>query len=280
MSLVHSFQAHSSWIWQIKPSPFNNDYVATCSWDYTVKIWNTFDWTLIQTSYNVTEFEWLDKYTLASTEFYNGTILIRSITTGKTKIKINSYGRVTSLKLLNNKIHLAVGVLGDIYIHNINNANLVSSLKGHSLQANHLVQLSDEFLASTGESDRTIRIWNLKTNTCKFILTGHTNWVTGLKQITSSILASGSWDETIKLWDIKSGQSRTLTGHASVIYASVDLINSQTLVSGSVVGEVKLWNWSTGECLSTIQTNLEIVSLAVLNSVEGKRDNQFYIYFY
>jgi WD40 repeat protein len=131
-----------------------------------------------------------------------------------------------------------------------------------------LVQLSADLLASSSR-DKTVRIWNLTTNTCKFILAGHTYWVVGLKQITPSILASGSEDKTIKLWDTTTGQLiRTLTGHTDDIYYSVDLINNgQTLVSGSYGdGTIKLWNWSTGECLSTIQTPGSFIrSLVVIN---------------
>jgi WD40 repeat protein len=58
---------------------------------------------------------------------------------------------------------------------------------------------------------------------------------------------------------------RTLTGHTGAIWYSVDLLNSQTLVSGSWDGEIKLWNWSTGECFSTIQTDFDIRSLAVID---------------
>ncbi len=95
--------------------------------------------------------------------------------------------------MLNTNIHLAAGLSnGDINIYNINDGNLVSSLKEHSSYARDLVQVSDDLLTSSG-NDRTVRIWNLKTNTCKFILTGHTSAVYGLKQITSSILASGSY---------------------------------------------------------------------------------------
>ncbi len=121
-------------------------------------------------------------------------------------------------------------------------------------------------MASSG-LDQTVRIWNLTTNTCKFILTGHTSIVRGLKQITPSILASGSHDTTIKLWDIPSGELiRTLTGHTNFIHRSVDLLNPQTLVSCSEDGTIKLWNWSTGECFSTIQTpGSSIRSLAVIN---------------
>jgi WD40 repeat protein len=231
LSFVSSFQAHSSLISQIIPSPFNHDFVATFSYD-GVKIWNTFDWTLIQTSSYVNHLEWLDYYTLASAGWYDQTIKIWSITTGQTKRTIYTYGYVRSLKLLNNKIHLAAGSNGDINIYNINDGSLVSSLKGHTLIVEDLVQISADLLASSSY-DYTVRIWNLATNTCKYILTGHTNSVNSLKQITSSILASGSWDNTIKLWDITSGQLiRTLTGHTDSIYWSIDLLNSQTFVSG------------------------------------------------
>ena len=130
-----------------------------------------------------------------------------------------------------------------------------------------IIQINGDLLASSsGNPDKTVRIWNLTTNTCKVILTGHNDGVFGLKQISQSILASGYEDRTIKLWNITSGQLiRTLTGHTGGIYWSVDLLNSQTLVSGSWDQSIKLWNWLTGECLNTIQTpGSDISSLAVI----------------
>jgi WD40 repeat protein len=279
LSLVNSFYGHWSYIWRIRPSPFNSDYVATCSGDATVKIWYPFNWTLIRTysqhSSQVFALEWLDNDTIASAGSYDQTIKIWSLSSGQTKttIKTLKSGYVYSLKFLNNNIHLAAGFSYDINFYNINDGSLVSNLKGHTWDVYEIVQLNIETLASSS-GDGTVRIWNLTTNTCKFILTGHTQSVNGLKQITPNILASGSTDSTIKLWDTTSGQLiRTLTGHTGPIYMSVDLLNSQTLVScdfGSYNGEIKLWNWSTGECLSTIQTNAYYVySLAVVNSVEG-----------
>ncbi len=280
LSRATSFKAHSSEISRIKQSPFstNLNYVATCSWDGTVKIWDSsysFNWTLIMTysnhSSSVLSLEWLDEDTLASAGWTDQTIELWSLTTGQTKLTIHLnqsvYQVVYSLKLLNNKIHLAAGLSYpyDIKIYNINDGNLVSSLNGHSHNVRDLVQLSADLLASSGGWDQTVRIWNLTTNTCKFNLTGHTSSVNGLKQITSNILASGSKDGTIKLWDITSGQLiRELTGHKFMIYWSVDLLNSQTLVSGSSDGEIKLWDWSTGQCLSTIKTYSAILALAVI----------------
>jgi hypothetical protein len=207
LSLVNSFQAHSNYIRRIKQSPFNTNtnYVATCSLDKTVKIWNvssSFDWTLIRTysqhSSQVYALEWLDNDTLASAGYSDRTIKLWSIATGQTKRTIKTNQWVFSLTMLNTNIHLAAGLdypNYDINIFNINDGNLVSSLKGHTDGVMDLVQISDNLLASSS-SDETVRIWNLTTNTCKFILTGHTNEVRGLKQITSNILASGSWDST------------------------------------------------------------------------------------
>ncbi len=271
--MVNSFKAHSDSIYRIKQSPFSSNYVATCSADAKVKIWNVsspFNWTLITTysqhSSGVDGLEWLDKDTLASAGYTDQTIKQWSMATGQTKLTIQTNQDVFSLTMLDTNIHLAAGVgYGDINIYNINDGNFVSSLKGHIYYVFDLVQLSADLLASSS-SDQTVRIWNLTTNMSKFILTGHTGYVYGLKQITSTILASGSDDKTIKLWDITSGQViRTLTGHTDFILRSVDLLNSQTLVSGSNDETIKLWNWSTGECLSTIRTpGSYITSLVVI----------------
>ncbi len=274
LSLVNSFQAHSHRINEIKLSPFNINYVATCSLDGTVKLWNvtsSFDWTLITTysqhSSYVYALEWLDKDTLASGSYEN-TIKLWSPTTGQTKRTIQTNQSARSLAKLNTNNHLAAGLRnGVIRIYNINDGNLVSSLVGHRSNVFDLVQISDDLLASSSD-DETVRIWNLTTNTCRFILAGHSNPVIGLKQITSNILATASLDKTIKLWDTTSGRlTRTLTGHTNSIYRSVDLINNgQTLVSGSEDQTIKLWNWSTGECLSTIQTTGSFINaLAVIN---------------
>jgi WD40 repeat protein len=278
LAFVNSFQGHSSYIWRIIQSPFNTNtntnYVATCSQDKTVKIWNvsiSLNWTLITTYSNhssyVNALEWLDSETLASAGQTDGAIKLWSLSSGQTKRTIQTNSQyINSLKLLNNNIHLAAGVGYGINIYNINDGNLISSLK---LQTNSYVydfaQISNELLASSS-GDNTVRIWNLTTNTQKFFLQGHTSTVYGLKQITSSILASGSNDRKIKLWNITSGQLiRTLINHTNTINWSVDLLNSQTLVSGSCDQTIKLWNWSTGECLSTIQTpGSTIRSLAVI----------------
>ena len=107
LSFVNSFQAHSNYINRIKQSPFNTNYVATCSND--VKIWSvssSFDWTLITTysqhSSLVFALEWLDNDTLASGSL-DKTIKLWNLTNGfciKTFIGHNDW--VRKLCIINN----------------------------------------------------------------------------------------------------------------------------------------------------------------------------------
>jgi WD40 repeat protein len=284
LSIINSFQAHSDSIWRIKQCPFNtnSNYVATCSSDGTVKIWNVsvsspFNWTLITTysqhSSGVLAFEWLDSDTLASSGHYDDPIKIWSVISGQTKQEILTNSNVWSLKLLSysSSFYLAAGFGSfrrEINIYNIKDGTLFSTLIGHMSDVRDIVQLNPNTLASSSE-DKTIRIWNLTTSKCIFILKEHAWVVYGLKQITSDILASGSSDETIRLWNITNGKLiRTLTGHTDWIWNSLDLINDngQILISASEDRTIKIWNRTNGECLSTTKTTAsKIYSLAVIN---------------
>jgi WD40 repeat protein len=284
-----SFKGHDGRIHSIKQSPFveTRNYVATSSSDKTVKVrdYTSEDWTLINTfthSGIVYAMEWIDKDSIASCAEKETQIQIWNITTGaviNNEINTPSGSYVESLKILTNKIHLAVALAYpfDIRIYQISDGTQVGSpLQGHSSFVVDLFQLNTNTLISSSD-DRSILIWDLTTHTSIFNLTGHDNRVVGLKQVTSSILASGSWDFTIKLWNTTTGNEiRTLANHTGSIYWSVDLLNPQTLISGSYDQSIKLWDWTTGECLSTTNTTLKIRSLTVLNN-SNKNLSLFYI---
>ncbi len=273
LALIKSFTAHSDWINRIKQSPFNNgQYVATCSDDSQVKIWDcASSWTLVRNYTNHTSWvwglEWITADTIVSGS-EDQTIKIWSINTGQTQRTINAGGWVASLILLTNQIHLAAGLgNGNINIYNINDGSLVVSLQGHSGVIYDITVIGSYLLSSS--SNPEIKIWNLTTYTNKYNLTGHSGGIRSLKRISSTLLASGSYDRTIKLWDITSGTLiRTLTNHTDDIRCSIDVMNdgSQTLVSGSADQTIKLWDMSSGQVLNTIQTGLYINALAVIKS--------------
>jgi WD40 repeat protein len=276
---LKSFQAHTNGITRIKQLPIN-DYVATTSFDNTAKIWlptnSKCNWTLIQTykghTNYVLDLEYINESTIA-TGSWDFKIKIWSLNTGLTTRTINAGVRVWSLKILSNEINLAAGLdsnLNKIYIYNVNTGNLISSLNGHTGGIVDTILMNNNLMASSS-ADLSVRIWDLTTNTCKFILIGHTAQVNGLKIITPDILASGSFDQTIKLWNITTGKLiRNLTSHTAEILYSIDLLNSQILISGSYDRTIKLWNVNNGQLLNTIPTSIQISTLSVLNITSTK----------
>ena len=196
--MIQSFQAHSSYIYRIKQSPFNNFLVATCSDDWTVKIWNpSSNWSLIQEytqhQSGINAIAWINNETIASGSD-DKTIKIWSISTGETQKEIQVGCSVRSVELLNNGFYIAAAVWCDgfryttneIKIYNKNDGSLITTLKGHTSFINDLVSLSSSLLASSS-SDFTIRIWDLQNNRQKFKLSGHSQSISHLKLISSEI---------------------------------------------------------------------------------------------
>jgi WD40 repeat protein len=276
LSLLKSFQGHTSQINSIKQSQFNKDYVGTASADCTAKVWNaasSLNWILVfnftgHSNITVNDLEFINKDTIA-TGGNDKTIKIWSINTGTINRTISTGAWVYSLQLMSNGFYLAAGLSsGKINIYNINDGNSTVTLVGHPGAVLNLELITTDLLASSGHTgDNTVRIWNLTTNTLKYNLTGHSESVRGLKLVSSDILASGSIDRTIKLWNIRDGTLiRTLTGHTGGVSWSVDLIKSQVLVSGGWDSAIKLWNICTGELLSSVNNAMAIRALAVLNA--------------
>jgi WD40 repeat protein len=273
VALIKSIQAHSSTVQRIKQLP--NGYVATCG-DTTVKIWDPsfYNWTLIRTYnnyYSTPAFDYINKDLMISATYYYPGINIWSIGTGETVRTINVvyYSYIYSLKMLDNGIHVAIGQYGGIYVFNINTGSLVYTLSMNYIPIYDIIRVNKGLYASTDYLQ--IHIWSSVTKTIKLSLNGHNNYVYGLKQISSDIIASGSSDTTIKLWNISDGTLiRTLTNHTGSIYYSVELTNDgQTLMSAAYDGTIRFWDWTTGQVVSGIYTGLSIYSLTSLDSIKS-----------
>jgi WD40 repeat protein len=264
---------------RVKPSPFiinGTKYVASCSHDQSVKIWNPLtNWELIRTYTSHTSYvyalEWINNDTLASSGLSEQTIHIWSLSSGQILRTINPNSAIIGvycLKMLTNGVHLAAGLTYDIKIFDLKSGNLIATLFGHDGAVTDLTVSSD--LLASSSSDWTVRVWNLTTYSNKFIFRGH-NWtVHSVKIISPDLLASGSVDTTVKLWNLKNGSlMRSLSNNNGYIYSGVDLLNSQTLLSGSIDGLINVWNWNTSQCIYTIYTYRPIYSLAVLNPMQS-----------
>jgi WD40 repeat protein len=279
---MKSFTAHSNQINRIKQTPFNSDYVATCSHDNSVKIWNATttinNWNLIRSYTGHTNYvyglEWIDQDTIASGSL-DRKIQIWSKSTGTVLLTINTGHGVYCLKLLANGFYLASGLDNyNIMIYNINNGTLVSTLSGHTKLIEDLALINNANLLASSSDDSNVCIWDLTTYTRKFTLSGHSLWVYGLKMISNEILASGSADKSIKMWNITSGNLIRSIMSSDKIYFSVDILNDAlTIVSGSYDYKLKLWYMNNGSLLSEINTNILIQTLTVLNITDKSTSN-------
>jgi ribosome assembly protein 4 len=67
---------------------------------------------------------------------------------------------------------------------------------------------------ATSSKDSTVKIWNIRTQSCSCTLSGHTDSVEAVKWSGEDLVYSASRDRTIKIWNPSRGiLVRTLTGH-------------------------------------------------------------------
>lgn len=80
-------------------------------------------------------------------------------------------------------------------------------LQGHTGAVWTVAISSDGRTLASGGVDQTIRLWDLQTGHCRYLLDGHRGWVRSvIFSADSQILFSGGDDRTIKLWDVQTGR--------------------------------------------------------------------------
>ncbi|MCL1470115.1 WD40 repeat domain-containing protein [Argonema antarcticum] len=143
---------------------------------------------------------------------------------------------------------------------------LLRTLIGHTGAILTLAVTPDGKWIISGSSDKTIKIWNLKTGAEIFTLIGHTDKVTSIALTSDGKrLISGSDDCTIKVWDLGNQKELfTLQGHTESINIVTVAPNEIYFVSGSKDKTLKVWALETGEELCTLIGHTDsILSAAV-----------------
>ena len=109
----------------------------------------------------------------------------------------------------------------------------------------------DGVRALVGESDGTIRLWNLDTGSCEQELSGHRRGVDAL-WLGEDLAASAGPDNVVRLWDPRTGQClRSLYGHThAVLSVCLSPDDRYVLSAGGYTDRtMRLWDTATGECL-------------------------------
>lgn len=161
----------------------SNDLIATGSEDKTIKIWNVADKTCCQTLHSHTEPVW------AITETKDG-----SLVSGSHDKTVKIWKRVEKMSLLS-------WITSETqYEH-----ELECTLVGHTGEVNCVTELSSGLIASCSD-DKTIRLWNRKTQSCVRSLTGHRNYIWQIEEVEDGVIVSGSDDKTVRVWREANGE--------------------------------------------------------------------------
>lgn len=137
------------------------------------------------------------------------------------------------------------------YLCNSNNdlskVNLNSLNKFIVIKDKFNLNKSDSSILVRGSIDKTIKIWNMSSETCRTTLYGHTQTIRAIIKINNNTIVSCSEDMLIKLWDIKLSKCiKTLYGHMAAVCTIIKM-NENFLVSGSEDMTIIVWRLDLGK---------------------------------
>jgi 2OG-Fe(II) oxygenase superfamily/WD domain, G-beta repeat len=162
--IKNTLEEHSNWIWDIVK--LKDNFLASCSEDCTIKIWDY--------------------------------LKARSIVTLVEKVGI------TVILFIETKNLIIYGnLLGEIFFREMDeNFDTVSKIKidAHQGIVRTLVQIDEKRIASGGE-DNKVKIWNIETGVC-IDERIHENFVQSIALLENGDLLSASYDGTIKRFEI------------------------------------------------------------------------------
>jgi WD40 repeat protein len=137
----------------------------------------------------------------------------------------------------------------------------INNFYGHS-GAIWCMDRHDDFLF-TGSSDKTIKIWQLKTGNCLSTFRAHNNWVSSLHYDKEhSTLVSSSWDSTIKLWDIETMRN-TLTlnaGNGNYVITARSNLKDNEVIAGTEFKTIDIWDINSGIIKNSFIGHLERIN--------------------
>ncbi|KAJ3901986.1 WD40 repeat-like protein [Lentinula edodes] len=118
-------------------------------------------------------------------------------------------------------------------------------------------------LVVSGGCDKSVRVWDIRSGYCIYVLRGHTSTIRCIKVLHNRPIAvSGSRDNTLRVWDVQRGRPlRILAGHTASVRC-LDVCGNR-VVSGSYDHTCRLWDVDTGECIHVLRGHLhQIYSVA------------------
>ena len=214
---INTLSEHSDFVTALTVS-HDGKFIASASWDQTIKIWS-----------------------LATGELINSTIghsqgLLAIIFTGYSEgiysLATSSFDQTIKLWQLQPEDETDKLVINNSY-----------TLKGHTGSIRAIAVTSDSQTLISGSYDQTIKQWNLEHGTMSHSCNDQSGTINAIAiSPDGQIIASGGGDGTITLWKLRSEEKLGfLTGNVASIESLAISHNGQTIAAGCIDGTIKIW---------------------------------------
>ena len=187
-----------------------------------------------------------------------GEIRLVDVDTGhERKLRQGHQAEVTALTLSRDGQKLAsAGLDHKVLVQDPVTGQLIATLPSPSDRIQTLCFSRDgSLLAGSGSPDDCVIVWDLASQTQRWVFSGHKGLILGLSfSPDGRRLASASWDATVRLWDLASGRLQaSLRGHLLGINGLDFTPDGRRLAAGTGDGLIKIWNIENCQEVLTLQ---------------------------
>lgn len=136
-----------------------------------------------------------------------------------------------------------------VKVWDINNGMCKATFRGSSGHAMTCCDIGGGYVVG-GSTDKTCRVWNLRTERMIHQLAGHAHKIMCVRLIGGEkAILTGSADRSLKVWDITRNTYRQTTTlrHSSTTYCLDVATDTFTAVSGHMDGGLRFWDLRTAD---------------------------------
>ena len=193
---------------------------------------------------------------------YDGSVVLSGHGNGHLRLWDIKSGALCCHYILGNKAIGAVDISFDgaliasgganqmIQIHSTHDRSMeeICQLHGHTRSVSSLQFNYDASRIASCSYDKTVRIWDVASQSQVMLLEGHTDCVTSLSySYDGTRLATGSHDKVVMIWDVETGDCLwALRGHNRKIYSVSFSHDGSRVASGGEDPMVIIWDSVSG----------------------------------
>ena len=215
---IKTLLGHTSYVKSVEI--LGKDLVASCSWDETIRIWDT--------------------------------------ESGECTSTLSCRNFPPLIKKISNE-YFASGNRYDIHLWNINSCEqLRKFVQPHNIQISEIDIVSKERMISIGFTDETIHLWDVNTGKNVQTLIGNTSCIGGMCVLSNDRITTSS-DSVIKMWCLKTNSCiKTIHVGSDFYIEKMQLISTDKIVTSSQVryaddALLQIWDLATGNRIKTFK---------------------------